>query len=144
MLWIRLIKTHTLGAVLWVCLFTWFLILVQLKLRYIVGFGSVEMAISTDPNPTIYRSLHEKTGPGRFRALRWSYVDDFCWSLLMYLVFCSIWWLIRGAHRQVVRVGASSPPREWSQSGQSLICHVLIIISSSRKMCSVDLPIIAA
>ena len=31
------------------------------KLRYIVGFGLIEMAISTDPRPTIYRSLYENT-----------------------------------------------------------------------------------
>ena len=34
------------------------------KLRYIVGFGLVEMAISTNPKPTIYRNLYENTGPG--------------------------------------------------------------------------------
>ena len=28
------------------------------KLRYIVGFGLVEMVISTNPKPTIYRNLH--------------------------------------------------------------------------------------
>ena len=33
------------------------------KLRYIVGFGLVEMAISTNPKPTIYRNLYENTGP---------------------------------------------------------------------------------
>ena len=32
------------------------------KLRYIVGFWLVEMAISTNPKPTIYRNLHENTG----------------------------------------------------------------------------------
>ena len=32
------------------------------KLRYIVGFGLVEMAISTNPKPAIYRNLHESTG----------------------------------------------------------------------------------
>ena len=32
------------------------------KLRYIVGFGLVEMAISTNPKPTIYRDLYENTG----------------------------------------------------------------------------------
>ena len=40
------------------------------KLRYIVGFGLVEMDISTNPKPTIYRNLYENTGPGfriRFR-----------------------------------------------------------------------------
>ena len=35
------------------------------KLRYIVGFGLVEMAISTNPKPTIYHNLYENTGPGR-------------------------------------------------------------------------------
>ena len=34
------------------------------NLRYIVGFGLVEMAISTNPKPTIYRNLYENTGPG--------------------------------------------------------------------------------
>ena len=33
------------------------------KLRYIVGFWLVEMAISTDQKPTIYRNLYENTGP---------------------------------------------------------------------------------
>ena len=32
------------------------------KLRYIVGFGLVEMAISTSPKPMIYRNLYENTG----------------------------------------------------------------------------------
>ena len=34
------------------------------KLRYIVGFWLVEMAISTNPKPTIYRNLYENTDPG--------------------------------------------------------------------------------
>ena len=33
------------------------------KLRYIVGFRLVEMAISTNRKPTIYRYLYENTGP---------------------------------------------------------------------------------
>ena len=33
------------------------------KLRFIVGFGLVEMAISTNQKPTIYRNLYENTGP---------------------------------------------------------------------------------
>ena len=33
------------------------------KLRYIVGFGLVEMVISTNPKPTIYRNLYENTAP---------------------------------------------------------------------------------
>ena len=32
---------------------------ISFKLRYIVGFGLVEMAISTNPKPTIYRNLYE-------------------------------------------------------------------------------------
>ena len=37
------------------------------KLRYIVGFWLVEMAISTNQKPTIYRSLYENTDPQHFR-----------------------------------------------------------------------------
>ena len=33
------------------------------KLRYIVGFGLVEMAISTNQKPTIYLNLYENTDP---------------------------------------------------------------------------------
>ena len=33
------------------------------KLRYIVGFRLVEIAISTNQKPTIYRNLYENTGP---------------------------------------------------------------------------------
>ena len=33
------------------------------KLRYIVGFWLVEMTISTNQKPTIYRNLYENTGP---------------------------------------------------------------------------------
>ena len=36
------------------------------ELQYIVGFGMVEMAISTNPKPTIYRNLYENTGPGLY------------------------------------------------------------------------------
>ena len=32
-------------------------------LVYIVGFGLVEMAISNNPKPTIYRNVYENTGP---------------------------------------------------------------------------------
>ena len=35
------------------------------KLRYIVGIRLVEMAISTNQKPTIYRNLYENTGPVR-------------------------------------------------------------------------------
>ena len=34
------------------------------KLRYIVGFWLVEMAISTNQKPTTYRNLYENTAPG--------------------------------------------------------------------------------
>ena len=34
------------------------------KLRYIIGFGLVEMAISTNPKPTIYRNVYENSGHG--------------------------------------------------------------------------------
>ena len=34
------------------------------KLRYIVGFWLVELAISTNQKPTIYRNLYENTAPG--------------------------------------------------------------------------------
>ena len=35
------------------------------KLRYIVGFWLVEMVISTNQKPTIYRNLYENTGPAK-------------------------------------------------------------------------------
>ena len=41
------------------------------KLRYIVGFGLVEMTISTNPKPTIYRNLYEKT-------LFWMHIGNRC------------------------------------------------------------------
>ena len=34
------------------------------KLRYIVGFWLVEMSISTNQKPTIYRNLYENTAQG--------------------------------------------------------------------------------
>ena len=37
------------------------------KLRYIVGFWLVEMAISTNQKPMIYRNLYDNTGPGIIR-----------------------------------------------------------------------------
>ena len=40
------------------------------KLRYIVGFGLVEMTISTNPKPTIYRNWYDNTGPG-WTSRRW-------------------------------------------------------------------------
>ena len=40
------------------------------KLRYIVGLGLVEMAISTNPKPTIYRNLYGNTGPDHIKGKR--------------------------------------------------------------------------
>ena len=42
------------------------------KLRYIVGFWLVEMAISTNHKPTIYRNLYENTGPDNHWLLRYT------------------------------------------------------------------------
>ena len=36
------------------------------KLRYIVGFGLVEMAISTNPKPKIYPNLYDNTSLGDY------------------------------------------------------------------------------
>ena len=36
------------------------------KLRYIVGFWLVEMSISTNQKPTIYRNLYENTDPAAY------------------------------------------------------------------------------
>ena len=41
---------------------------ILVKLRYIVGFWLVEMAISTNQKPTIYRNLYENTGPGMMQV----------------------------------------------------------------------------
>ena len=46
------------------------------KLRYIVGFGLVEMAISTNPKPTIYRNLYENTSPGSINRVTCLYHMD--------------------------------------------------------------------
>ena len=56
-MFIRLVRIYP-------CLFTIYnkLNILQTRfLRYIVGFGFVEMAISTNPKPTIYRNLYENT-----------------------------------------------------------------------------------
>ena len=46
-------------------------------MRYIVGFGLVDMAISTNPKHTIYRNLYENTGPGvDLRWIRWHVFRD--------------------------------------------------------------------
>ena len=42
----------------------WWESLFSCKLRYIVGFRLVEMAISTNPKPTIYRNLYENKDTG--------------------------------------------------------------------------------
>ena len=47
------------------------------KLRYIVGLWLVEMAISTNHKPTIYRNLYENTGPVIFARAWWlGHVSD--------------------------------------------------------------------
>ena len=46
-----------LGPGQWLFSYTWY------KLQYIVGFSLVEMAISTNQKPTIYRNLYENTAP---------------------------------------------------------------------------------
>ena len=38
------------------------------KLRYIAGFGLVEMTISTNPNPTIYCNLYDNNGTVVFQS----------------------------------------------------------------------------
>ena len=45
------------------------------KLRYIVGFWLVEMAISTNQKPTIYRNLYENTGLDLYQP--WTWLDIF-------------------------------------------------------------------
>ena len=49
------------------------------KLRYIVGFWLVEMAISTNQKPTIYRNLYENTDPGPY--LRCSFTLIARWNI---------------------------------------------------------------
>ena len=48
------------------------------KLRYIAGFGLVEMTIPTNPKPTIYRNLYEKTGAALDTCACWW---GRCWCL---------------------------------------------------------------
>ena len=50
------------------------------KLRYIVGFRLVKMAISTNPKPTIYRNLNENTRRGPWEELTCSY-SQWCLNL---------------------------------------------------------------
>ena len=76
------------------------------KLRYIVGFGLVEMAISTNPKPTIYRNLYENMGPGGSDTvselslsyegeLQRSFRNDSQWTLAMRRrYFINFQWLI--------------------------------------------------
>ena len=40
-----------------------------IKLRYIVGFGLVEMAISTNSKPAMYRNFYENVGPGVLQVM---------------------------------------------------------------------------
>ena len=55
------------------------------KLRYIVGFELVEMAISTNSKPTIYRNLYEKWNESGFRqplcTYRLSWARRTSWGL---------------------------------------------------------------
>ena len=66
------------------------------KLRYIVIFWLVEIAISTNPKPTIYRNLYENTDPDKntqgstkpvrqsSTLRRWDYLTSFatvCWHI---------------------------------------------------------------
>ena len=50
------------------------------KLQYIGGFGLVEMAISTNPKPTIYRNLYEN-GDWHINSKTWSVSAH--WSLIL-------------------------------------------------------------
>ena len=48
-------------------------LLYNLQLRYNVGFGLVELAISTNPKPTMCRNLYENAEPGALIG-PWVYV----------------------------------------------------------------------
>ena len=50
------------------------------KLRYIVGLWLVEMAISTNQKPTIYRNLYENTVPDWHESFLWQ------WPHLIYIM----------------------------------------------------------
>ena len=54
------------------------------KLRYIVGFWLVEMTISTNQKPTIYRNLYGNTAPEEFvfgeMQNDWRYVRQVTWT----------------------------------------------------------------
>ena len=52
--------------------------------NYIVGFWLVEMAISTNQKPTIYRNLYENTGPDTY-SLEWTVLIT-----LYIIVVCSL------------------------------------------------------
>ena len=47
------------------------------ELRYIVGFGLVEMAISTNLKPTIYHQLYDNTAPGVQWAMTLIYILNY-------------------------------------------------------------------
>ena len=65
------------------------------KLRYIVGFGLVEMAITTNQKPTIYRNLYENTGPQHNRQ---QYIITWASSRVVYIdeavIYILIMWYI--------------------------------------------------
>ena len=60
------------------------------KLGYIVGFGLVEMAISTNPKPTIYCHLYENTRPGAVCYFPSHFSTSFhsVISIMMYYIKC--------------------------------------------------------
>ena len=68
------------------------------KLRYIVGFWLVEMAISTNQKPTIYRNLYENTGPDHDRTPNILFTNDthlYTWLCLSdysnHITSCRLW-----------------------------------------------------
>ena len=50
------------------------------KLRYIASFGLVEMSISSNPKPTIYRNLCEMTGPDTRANFQTKSIIGYCIS----------------------------------------------------------------
>ena len=67
------------------------------KLRYIVGFWLVEMAISTNQKPTIYRHLYENTAPAPLfvlllgqRRRRWANIKTTLAERLVFAQCCNM------------------------------------------------------
>ena len=85
------------------------------KLRYIVGFWLVEMAISTNQKPTIYRNLYENSGPDKepqvsYLANPKHRINAGTTSKTLARRWCSVWppWLQVGKD--------TSKQRVWLQS----------------------------